>query len=134
MFKDVWNYNTTVIHPLGAFVFITCAFLILILNKDWVFVPILIILCFVSNAQRVNIAGMDFPFSRLIILTTWLRIFIKGEHKSIKFSKPDLILLMWLFARGFIYALQWGKREAVIYQLGEAFNTCGFLFYGKGIY
>ena len=131
MFKDVWNYNTTVIHPLGAFVFITCAFLILTFNKDWVFVPILVILCFVSNAQRVSIAGMDFPFSRLIILTTWLRILIKGEHKTINFSKPDLILLMWLFARGFVYALQWGKREAVVYQLGEAFNTCGFYFMAR---
>ncbi len=131
MFKDVWNYNSTVIHPLGAFVFITCAFMILLLNKKWVFLPMLIILCFVSNAQRLNIGGLDFPFSRLIILTTWMRIFIRGEHKVLKFSKPDLILLMWLFARGFIYSIQWGNREAVIYQLGEAFTTCGFYFMAR---
>lgn len=131
MNEELWNINTTVIHPLGAFVFITCAFLIIALKKDWVFVPIFIILCFVSNAQRLNIAGLDFTFSRLIILTAWFRIFIKGEHKGFKFSTPDLILLMWLFARGFIYSLQWADRSAVIYQVGEAFSTCGFYFMGR---
>ncbi len=131
MFREVWNYNSTVIHPLGAFVFFTCAFLILLLKRDWVFIPILMILCYVSNAQRITIAGLDFNFSRLIILTTWFRIFIKGEHKGYRFCKADMLLLMWLFARGFVYSLQWGRREAVIYQLGEAFTACGFYFIAR---
>ena len=131
MFKDVWNYNETVVHPLGAFVFIMCAFLILLVKKDYIFIPITLVLCYISNAQRINIAGMDFFFSRLVILVAWVRIIIKGEHHNFKFSKPDLILLLWLFARGFIYSLQWGKREAVIFQLGEAFDTCGYYFMAR---
>ncbi len=95
------------------------------------FLPILIVLCDISNAQRITIAGLDFPFSRLLVITVWLRIFIRQELEGFKFCKADMLLLMWLMARTFVYGLQWGDRQAVILQLGSAFTTCGFYFMAR---
>lgn len=109
-----------------TFVFLL-GFLVFVLPRSLVYLPILISVCFVTMEQAVVIAGLNFSSIRILVFFSWVRMFIRQEAACIKFNEIDKALILWLLCGFTIYFLREQTVEALV-------NRLGFIYNGFGIY
>ena len=91
--------------------------------------PMIVIGCFITQAQRINIATLDFTMLRVIIVFSFLRLLIRNEFTGLKFNKVDLMVIIFMSTR-IIWSFARQKQGVTsIQSLGEAMEMWGFYFY-----
>lgn len=125
---DVAWANQSTIHPLALAMVIICAVLVLSVRRSYAVLPFLFMAVFVSSAQRVVIASLDFNLLRLMVLAAMIRIGMKGEYHRIRWSSLDLLVLLFAISRTLIFTLQWKTSGAFISQAGATFDAVGTYF------
>lgn len=103
-----WVGNTT-LHPLGMSVLVVCVFGLLTLKRDKLLQPFFLLLCFVSPAQRIVLAGADFNFFRIAILVLFARIFLKKEMNAFHLKRFDVIFFLYTGVYSLVYAYSSGS-------------------------
>ncbi|EAR59930.1 hypothetical protein [Neptuniibacter caesariensis] len=103
-----WVGNTT-LHPIGVLVLGISILAILAFNRDKVLQPFFLLLCFISPAQRIVVAGADFNFFRLAILTLFIRVLMKGENKFFVVQPFDVLFFIYTVVYSLIYAYSSGS-------------------------
>ena len=89
--------------------------------------------CFISPAQRMVIAGLDFNLIRIMVLFGWIRIILKNEITHIKFNKLDAVIIIWSVVQILIYTIQNRSASALIYKLGVSFDMLGMYFLFRSV-
>jgi len=120
--------NQTQIAPLGLAILFILMVLLLFKNKDYIFISFVILSCFVSSAQRIVIADIDFTFIRIFIVFTYLRIVLRNEWVLESLHKVDILVLLYGFISIFSFTLLHSSISALINSLGDAFDTIGAFF------
>lgn len=123
-FNHEWDNHTTV-HPAGLLAVLLCGFAMLLVDRRWALVPVIVMACFVAPAQRIVVASLDFNFLRLMVLFAGARIVMRGEYRGVRPGALDLLVLAWTASAVTIYSLQWGTLDAFINRLGFAYDTVG---------
>ena len=95
--------------------------------------PMLLMACFVSPAQRMVIAGLDFNLIRIMVLIGWIRIIFTGELRYVKLNKLDYTIILWSVVQIVIYTIQNRTSSALVYKLGVSFDTMGMYFLFRSI-
>lgn len=98
----VWTksyFGTTVLDPIAGIVLAAMCVGILFLPRKYACWPMIIIACFISQAQRISIASLDFPFLRIITCFAILRVMIRGEFQSFKFNRLDYAVIAFMGIR-----------------------------------
>lgn len=90
--------------------------------------PLLIVTLYITTAQRIVIAGIDFTMFRIIIMICWIRIIKRNEYRLISFNRLDKILIIWSLLGIVTYTLLWQTSSAFINRLGFAFDAIGLYF------
>ena len=85
----------------------------------------LILACFISPAQRLVIATMDFNLLRLMILFGWCRVFLYGEVRGFKWKGLDVVVVMWAVVATIVVTLREVTVSALFYRLGLTFDAVG---------
>lgn len=122
------SFNTTTIHPLALVIMGISAIVILRVDKKHVLIPHIIVICFVSAAQRLVVAGLDFSIGRILLLITWTRILLKNEAWDFKVQPLDKLIIVFSLVRLILYTSLHKSAGALINQLGASFDTIGFYF------
>lgn len=120
--------NETIVHPLGLLVVIVLGILLLTVSRRRAAWPFLIMACFVSSAQRIVIAGLDWDFMRIIVLFGLARILFRKEYVGLKWNPLDRALVYCTLSAMFFYIVEYGTFSAVVNRLGLAFSAFGLYF------
>jgi hypothetical protein len=110
------------------------AILILSLPRRYALVPLMISGCYMTLGQILLIGPLHFSILRILIFFGWIRIFLKGEIKTIKLTAIDKVLIAWVISSFILYIiLREGSSEAFIARLGFFYNTVGIYFFIRAI-
>lgn len=124
------QWGQTTLHPIGIMVLVVCTIAALSVRREWVLLPVLLLMMAIPSSQRVVIASLDFSFPRIIIIFALARCFIKGERKNTPKSGIDQIVLLWMVWGVFAYAFLIGM-SGVITRVGYMIDAVGAYFIGR---
>jgi hypothetical protein len=120
--------ETTNVTTLGVvFVCVVCL-LTLTLPRKHAYVPLLITMFWMTLGQRVVILGINFQALRIVVAMIYLRTLIRGEYKSLVFSKIDRMFLSWMSISLVAYSLQLMSVDAFINRAGMIFDSVGAFY------
>jgi len=101
------------------------AVVLMLVPRKYFLVPFILAACFVPRDQRILIMGLDFNVLRILIVFGFIRMVIRGEHRSVNWRVFDKVLFLWAGCGALIYIVQWGEMRAVIYKSGVLFDVIG---------
>src|SRR5689334_3896218 len=110
-------FNQTTINPLGAGILVILALAMLLVPRRYALWPMLIMACFVSPAQRVVIATLDFTFLRVLVCVGMVRILFRGEVRPLRFNVLDWMIVLYTVARTVTMYLLFMTPAALINRL-----------------
>src|SRR3712207_6388697 len=92
-------FDQTLLHPLAAAILAAMGLTILFVHRKYAVWPFIIIACFITQAQRINIATLDFTFLRVMVVFAFLRLAIKDEFKGFKWQRLDTAVVAFMGVR-----------------------------------
>jgi len=121
-------YGNQPLHPMALAAIIILGAWMLVAKRRHALLPMIIMACFISQAQRIVILGANFNLIRVMVLFGWARVMTRGEFKGFRWVLLDRLIIAWAVARTVIYTIQWGDTSALVYQLGQSFDAIGMYF------
>ncbi|MCA8960440.1 MAG: hypothetical protein KDC38_08000 [Planctomycetes bacterium] len=134
-------HNATTLHPIGAALFFCLAAGMFLLPRRFMGLPIFALVCFVTTAQRVSIAGLDFDLLRLMILVGHFRIFWRSEFLHFRWKPIDIAIVTWGIVGTITYLVSHSDfmdlsqtgvspltKAAAVYRSGQLFDQFGLYF------
>ena len=118
-FGDFMIYPTTI-----AVTLVLMALLFVVPRKYFV-LPFILGACFIPSDQRVIIFDIDFTPLRILIIAGVLRLWLRGEIRSINWNRFDNLVLSWAFVGAVIYVMQWRDMRGLIYKCGALYDIIG---------
>jgi hypothetical protein len=120
--------DQTVVHPLALAALIALALALVVVPRRFAIFPMIVLACFIPDAQRIVVSGLDFKFLRILVLAGWIRLLIRGELSGFKPKALDLALVLWVLCSSTMHIVLDGTVEAAINRLGFAFDALGLYF------
>lgn len=118
--------NQTLVHPLGLLAVIVLGICVLFLPRRYAVIPMLVMACFVSSAQRIVIANFDFNLLRVLVLFGTIRVcFIKDEYTSFRLCRLDIAVLLWALSSTVFFTTRLASFTALVNRLGFCFDMVG---------
>ena len=121
-------YDQTTLHPIGLIAVFLLGVATLVVPRRYALAPMLIMACFISPAQRIVIASLDFNLLRIMVLFGWLRIAVFAETRRLAWKPIDTIVIVWAVIATVVVTLREATAAAFIYRLGLTFDTLGMYF------
>jgi hypothetical protein len=127
--EDLADYfGRTVVHPAGATLCALLALALFFVPRRWAFLPLVLLACFVSSAQRVMVAGLNFDFLRLLVMAGWIRVLVRGEARGLAWNLIDTCVLLYAVIGVTTHSVLHADWDAVKYRLGWAYDVIGLYF------
>jgi hypothetical protein len=130
-FQDViqmdW-YGQTTLHPVALLMTIVLGAAVMGLPRAWSVVPFLILACFVSPAQRIVVASLDFNLVRILVLVAWARVAFRGEYRAMRWGRTDTLVILYAISGTIIFTIQQADVSALIYRVGSMYDVVGMYF------
>lgn len=120
--------GTTFVSPLGIALIVAMCFLMFVLPRRYVLVPVVIITCYMTMGERVLIAGLNFTMFRILVFVGWVRMLLRGELRALKMNPIDWMLIFWVISNAVCYTILWGFSDGFVNRLGFAYNCFGLYF------
>ena len=115
----------TLLHPFGLAAVLVLGLATLVVKRRNAILPILVLACFVSPAQRIVIATLDFNLIRVMVLFGLLRVLARGENARLRTTTVDRLVLGWAAVSLFAYVALRKNFGAFVYQAGVTFDVVG---------
>jgi len=122
------TYGETILSPLAAILVFLLLLYVLFAPRRKALIPLLIAACTIPMAQRVVIAGADFPMVRILIVGYVARILIRGEYRSISWNRLDTTMLLWCFARTAAMPFAHESMDVLVYAIAWSLDRLGIYF------
>jgi hypothetical protein len=121
--------NTTFVSPMGLIFALLMCFLIVVLPRRYALVPVIILTCYMTMAQRIIVFGLDFTLIRVLTLFGWLRLIVRREFSLAGLSSIDRVLIGWVISSIATCTLLWQSWDVFINRMGLAYNAIGLYFF-----
>jgi hypothetical protein len=121
-------FNQTMLHPLGLVAALVLGVMMLIVRRRFALVPLLLMACCVSSAQRFVIFCLDFNLLRLLVLIGWVRIVLLNEWRGFRWKRIDTVVVLWAFSGLVISTLREMTMANVVYRSGMIYDAFGMYF------
>jgi hypothetical protein len=119
---------TSTITPIGFLFAIVMGGLLVSLPRRLSLLPIILTVCYMTIGQQVVVAGLHFSIMRILILSGWIRLFVRSELKRFQFNEVDGLIIAWQVSRVITNTLQYGTMEAFVGINGYAYDAIGMYF------
>jgi hypothetical protein len=120
--------DQTVLHPLGLLAVVALGAAMLLVPRRYAVFPMMVMACFISPAQRVSIATLDFTLLRIMVVFGWVRILARSESTGLRWCTLDTLMVAWAACGTAAYALQRGDFGAIVFKAGTTFDALGMYF------
>lgn len=121
--------NQTLAHPLGLAVLAVLCVITLVVPRNRMILPLLILTVLIPSAQRIVIAGLDFSFLRVLVLVGCTRLLARGEMRGLQWTRLDILFAAWLLASTVVYVVREQTAAAAIFRAGTIVEGLGLYFY-----
>lgn len=128
--QEVAEYrDTTTIHYLAVAMLLAMAVLMLRVRRANALLPMVVLLCFVSPAQRLAIMGVDLTLLRILLLVGWIRVLTAHDRTPFVWRTQDRLMLAYVLASSLVYVAQQEESgRAIVNRAGNAMDTAGVYF------
>jgi hypothetical protein len=109
--------------PLGFVLALGFALLVLCLPRRTAAVGILAAVCYLTEAQPLEIVGFHFTAIRFVLLFGLVRVILQGELSGLRFNKVDRSLFAFGATLLIISVLRHETVEDLVYQVGVLYNV-----------
>ncbi len=120
--------NRTTIHPIGLAMTAVCGLALLALPRKMAVWPFIVMACMVAPAQRLVVGGLDFNLIRLLVLFGAVRVALRTEYATVRWTAVDAVILAFAAVRTLAYTIQYADTSALINQAGQSFDAVGLYF------
>jgi len=122
-----------VIHPVVLVAMLIAIVLLLVLNRRWAIVPLLLIAIFTPFGQQLYLAGMHFFVLRVVVIAGCLRLLIakltsREDLFAGGFTLFDGLFCSWAICRAAAFMLLYHEVGAVLYQIAFLVDALGGYF------
>ncbi len=122
--------DSSSLSPLGLLFLLVMVVLTWRLPRRQAVIPLLITTCYMPLGQMLVIAGLHFPFLRIILLVGWARVLSRKENAGFVWSKLDKLFMWWAIVT-LVFGTLSGPKDPSI----ERFiNRAGTVYTAMGIY
>jgi len=97
--------------------------LVLILPRRLAVLPVMMITCYLTIGQVINVGGLHFMFFRVVLLAGWIRVLIRHEFRDLRLNTIDRVFIIWVASGVVIYVARQASLEALVNRLGFAYNA-----------
>jgi hypothetical protein len=118
------NDTSTITLP-GIIFLCVSASLILLLDKKYIIISLLLASLYMTYGQGIVVGGLHFFLFRLLILVCWVRMFFRGEIHLVKLNPIDKIILIWAFSSVILNTINWRTYEAFQEKIGFLYDALG---------
>ena len=118
-------YNQTVIHPLALVVLGILSLWMILTPRRTALLPILIVSCFISPAQRLVVVGLDFTTLKIMLLVGFVRIIVRSEVRILRWTRMDTLLVSFVLVNLAIFVMRVGSTAALVNRLGSLYDVFG---------
>ena len=118
-------YNETILHPLALVVLGILSLWMVLTPRRTALLPILILSCFISPAQRLVIVGLDFTMLKIMLLVGLFRVLVRGEVRIPRWGRMDSALMVFILLGTIMYLVRIGTFGAVVNRLGRIYDILG---------
>lgn len=121
------------LHPLVLAAMLLAIFLIFLMPRKYVIVPLLFAGMLLPMGQVVVVGGVHFPVLRIVVLFAWVRLFrLKLSSRlgplADRFNSIDRAFSLWAFFYAFAFVILWAQMPALINRLGFLIDAFGVYF------
>ncbi|MGC1274995.1 MAG: hypothetical protein WBC44_14920 [Planctomycetaceae bacterium] len=123
------EFGQTTLSPIGAAVLLPLLAAVLTMSRHFAVAAFLAAVCFVSDGQRLSIAGLDFTPIRMLIAVGALRVLARSEYSQLKWQTIDSMFVCYVFWGYAAYALRYEfEFSALVRRAGEMYTYTGTYF------
>ncbi len=120
--------NQNLVNPIGFLILVVLGIGVFVLSRRSVILPMLLMACFVSAAQRIIVLGLDFNFIRILVVCGALRLLIRREYLSFHRRPLDTWVLCWALSAIVFYTIRLATFGGFVNRMGFAFDSLGMYF------
>ena len=102
---DKGHYGQTTLSPVGALVLFPLLAAVLMLSRRAAVAAFIAAVCFISDGQRINIAGADFTPIRMLIAVGALRVLMRAEYAHLRWRLIDTLFVSYVVSGFGAYTL-----------------------------
>lgn len=110
--------NQEMLHPLGVASLVIAIALMFALPRRLMVWPIIILLCFISSAQRFIVGGLDLSFLRVLVVVGVFILMIGGATKKVRVCRLDIAATIFAVLPS-LFALVRGNTASVTILMGQ---------------
>ena len=121
-------FNQTTVHPLGLIALAISALSVFAVPRRFALVPLIVLACFVSPAQRLVVTTLDFNFLRILVLCGWIRVLMRRELIEWRWKPLDVAMLAWVLCATVTATLLHTTMAAFVNRLGLLYDAVGLYF------
>jgi hypothetical protein len=107
---------------LGAALTVFFSLMVLFGSRRWAVAGIWGAICYLTQGQSVDVAGLNFTAIRLVVLFGAIRVVSRGESAGLSLHPLDKALVAYALVLLAVYSMRSGTPEAFIYQSGVTFD------------
>lgn len=122
----------TSLNPLALLVVFIMSILAIVLRRENAFIPLAITAVYITMAQKVIIASIDFTLLRVLIIIYFFRLIVfDRENSTFPFSKIDFFMFAWAISSIITYTILWGTFSRFVYKAGILYDSLGAYIIGR---
>jgi len=122
-------FGQTTVSPLGAAILLPLLTAVLSMSRQSAVAAFIAAVCFISDGQRISIAGLDFTPIRILIAVGALRVLMRSEYSQLKWQTIDWLFVCYAVWGYVAYALQYEfELAALVRRAGEMYTYTGSYF------
>ena len=108
--------------PLGAALTLLFSLAALTLPRVYAALGVMAGVCYITQGQQYVVGGFHMHAIRIVLLTGFVRLVIRGDFRGLKLNKIDWALIGYASATTFIPSLRERTMEEFVYRLGCAYD------------
>jgi hypothetical protein len=112
----------------GLIALVVIGLFVIKVNKNYLFLPIMLTALYVANGQKIIVGGFNFFFLRIILLLCWIRIFLRGENEVPTMNDIDKYFMFWMISSVVINMILW--QDFISFKAKIGFLYDAILLYG----
>lgn len=120
--------HPTFVTPLALSLTLVMGFLLLLIQRKYAPIPVIIVACYVTLDQRIYVGLMGFTMLRIMLIFGFIRVLIKNEYRNIKISTMDKLFIAWVISFVLFYTIVHGNYVAFNFKMGLAYDAIGIYF------
>ncbi len=121
------------LHPAGVAVLLVAILATFLLDRRYLVILFVAMLSIAPMGQRFVVMGLDFPFSRILVLAIVARILFWKLAAPDRLRLPDVMVIAWFIWSAVAQGLLHGELKPVITRLGYGVDAIGAYYIGRSL-